>query len=63
VSQESNLRKCKKCQALKLRILDGKYYNGRDKRWLDEEGKIWNGSTCPPCNVERARLTMKRLRA
>jgi hypothetical protein len=63
MSKESNLRKCKKCQVLKIRILDGKYDNGRDKRWLDDEGKIWNGSLCPLCNVERARTTMKRLRA
>lgn len=60
---EQNKRLCKECKQLKERILQGKFTNGRDKKWTDETGKLWNGNVCPPCNVSRAKVTMKRIRA
>lgn len=62
MSLESNKRTCKVCLLLKSRISDGKF-NKRDKRWIDESGKLWNGSVCPICNKQRARENMKRLRS
>lgn len=63
MSNESNKRTCKICLLLKQRIQDGKFANGRDKRWVDESGKQWVGSICPICNSIRARENMKRLRS
>ena len=59
---EENKRVCKKCGVLKLRILSGKFdlYN---KKWTDETGKLWNGSTCPQCHLEKTRENMKKLRS
>lgn len=63
MSQEANKRLCKKCKLLIDRISDGKFTNGRDKRWVDATGKLWNGSMCPACNTERAKETMRKMRS
>jgi hypothetical protein len=54
-----NARHCKDCKLLKNRIQDGKFSNGRDKRWLDENGKLWNGNRCPDCVVLKVRESMR----
>ena len=59
---ESNARLCKVCRQLKERIQDGQY-NGKDKRWRDEAGGLWMGSTCPSCNRERIKNKMKDKRS
>lgn len=59
---ESDLRKCKKCEQLKPRVLIGKYPDGKNKKYADETGKLWNGSVCGGCNVKRANESMKKLR-
>lgn len=59
---ESNLRLCKKCNQLKTRIEAGKYPNGKDKKWSDESGKLWNGSTCGLCNSVRSKDVMQKSR-
>lgn len=59
---ESDLRKCKKCEQLKPRILMGKYPDGKNKKYADKTGKLWNGSVCGGCNVKRANDSMKKLR-
>lgn len=60
---ESQRKICKVCQELKTRVLDDSYRWGKCKLWKDEEGKLWNGLTCPPCNVKRANGYMKKLRS
>jgi len=57
-SPESNLRLCKSCKILKTRTEAGKY-NIKDKKYTDESGKLWNGSTCPSCNQERVKIKMR----
>jgi hypothetical protein len=54
VKIESNLCKCKQCGNIKLRIQQGKF-NPRDKRWVDGDGKMWNGRKCPLCVREASR--------
>ena len=61
MSEEKNLTKCKICGTLKMRIQDGKY-NERNKRWVDEAGKQWNGHKCPTCVVEISRDNMRKKR-
>jgi len=60
--KEQNLVRCKKCNDLKFRILCGKFNNGKDKRWIDENGKLWNGKLCPECNKKRSLVTMRKIR-
>lgn len=52
MNEERNLRQCKVCKEIKLRILDGKYNDGRNKKWKDENGKLWNGNNCSDCHKE-----------
>lgn len=59
---EHNKRKCKKCLQEKDRVAAGKFPNGRDKKWAELNGKLWNGNICGDCNVSRANETMKKLR-
>lgn len=59
---EKDNRKCRHCEQLKPRILIGKYPDGKNKKYADETGKLWNGSVCGSCNVKRANANMKRLR-
>lgn len=58
---ESNLRICKTCRQLKTRIESGKY-NTKDKKYLDQDGKAWNGSNCPSCNKDRLKNHMRTKR-
>jgi hypothetical protein len=58
---ESNLRICKTCRVLKTRTQAGKY-SLKDKKYVDETGKAWGGSTCPACNTERLKLHMRTKR-
>lgn len=59
---ESNKTQCKVCKAMKDRIEDGRYPDGRNKRWKDEDGKLWNGHICAACNKISATEAMKKLR-
>jgi hypothetical protein len=59
---EVNRRKCKVCGEIKVRqTLDNKFPNGRDKKHVDAEGKLWSGNTCPSCH-RRIVATRKRNR-
>jgi hypothetical protein len=58
---ETNLRLCKVCNVLKTRTLVGKY-SIKDKKYIDETGKAWNGSSCPACNSERLKNHMRTKR-
>lgn len=55
---EANNRVCKICRVLKQRIQKGSF-NYKDKRWMDETGKLWNGNICPGCNVDRMKEQMR----
>lgn len=61
MSEERNIRQCKRCKVLKERILQGKF-NDKDKKWSDPEGGIWNGHTCPTCTRIRVKESMRKLR-
>jgi hypothetical protein len=59
---EKNKRACKICKVLKDRILDGKF-DHINKRWVDETGLAWNGNVCPPCNRDRMKNVMRKIRS
>lgn len=60
--EEKNYRICKSCKKIKIRIQNGKFPNGRDKRWIDDGGKQWSGSTCPDCVKDKSKERMKAKR-
>lgn len=59
---ESNKKKCKICGEEKNRVCIGKYPNGRDKKWAQEDSKLWNGRVCGDCNVKESFKKMRRIR-
>lgn len=60
---ESNKVLCKACNQLKTKTESG-FYPGknRTKKYVDEFGLIWNGRTCPQCNRDRSKKSMKASR-
>ncbi len=59
---ETNLRHCKICSQLKSRTENGKFGKSRNKRYVDENGKLWNGNVCPGCHDKKTAANMKHLR-
>lgn len=54
---ETNKRQCKVCKVLKDRIETGKWNpEGKDKKFVDEHGKAWNGNVCPPCHKDNVKV-------
>lgn len=48
---------CSWCGQTKKRIRDGKRPESKETRFVDEQGKEWNGrKSCPPCHKDQARL-------
>lgn len=60
--KESNQVQCKICMQLKTRIHSG-YYVSKNKKFVDETGKLWSGRYCPSCNVKRSRAYMSMAKA
>lgn len=61
---ESNKRNCKACKVDKDRILAGKFPGpGGNKKWVDNENKLWSGNTCPECNTKRVKEVMQKTRS
>lgn len=58
---EINKTICKTCGQLKDRIEAGKF-NTKDRKWVDNEGKLWNGKVCGPCNSNRVKELMRNKR-
>ena len=59
---ENNTRECKKCHKFVVRLFLHDYGDGKNKKWVDDNARQWNGRECPECNVDRARETMKKAR-
>ena len=60
----SEIRKtlCKVCNESKNRIQFGTFGDSKNKRWVDETGKQWNGRVCPECQRKRSLVNMHKLR-
>lgn len=50
---EYSVIKCKGCAKECKRYRAGKYSNGKDTRYVDEQGKEFNGHTCPHCHKNK----------
>lgn len=44
---------CKVCGEKKVRNPAGKFSNGRDTKYVDAEGKLWNGRVCGSCQATK----------
>lgn len=53
---------CKICNTVKLAFFDGYFGDGKSKRWIDEDGLLFNGKICPICQVHKTRENMRKLR-
>jgi hypothetical protein len=59
--EESDISTCRLCEKIKVRKFIGKF-DDKNKKYVDDSGRLWNGRTCPQCQVDRSRNNMKRLR-
>ena len=60
--KEENLSKCSSCQEIKPRIQDGKYPDGRNKKWVNEKGELWVGRKCSDCVRSNMKSRMQVIR-
>lgn len=58
---EKDLSNCRKCGQIKTRILKGKF-DDKNKKYVDEKDRLWNGRTCPDCHGDNVRERMAKLR-
>ena len=56
--EEKNICTCKKCGVDKTRKFIGKF-DGRNNKYVDDNGKLWNGRVCPSCHKRVSRHNMK----
>ncbi len=60
-SSDIDKKHCKICGEMKVRIHNGSY-DSRNKRFVDESGKQWNGRVCPDCHANKSKSNMRVLR-
>lgn len=60
--QESRTIICKDCKLPQVAFLDGKFGDDKTKRWVDNEGRLFNGLLCPGCQVKRVGERLKNNR-
>lgn len=65
---------CKVCNQLKTRVVKTipdpvngaaipEFYPGsKNKKYVDENGRLWSGKICPNCQCNRSREGMRNLR-
>jgi hypothetical protein len=53
---------CKVCEKECKRYFAGRYPNGKDKRWIDGNGREFSGKVCPDCHANKCakRVASKR---
>ncbi len=62
-TKESDLSTCRgSCEKLKVRKHDGSF-DGKNKRFVDADGKLWNGRICPDCHKDKVKTRLKLKRA
>lgn len=63
VIPETNKKICKICNKIRNRVSAGKFPNGKDTRYTDENGKQWSGLVCPDCVKEASKVRQAKKRA
>lgn len=54
---------CKYCELNKVAYCLGLYPNNKDKKFVDSDGRQFNGKTCPNCQVLRMKLRQRSVRS
>lgn len=62
MAEESDISTCRKCGGLEVRKQDGYFPDGRNKRFVNAEGKQWSGRACPDCVCKRVKESIKEKR-
>lgn len=60
---EYSIIQCKACGETRTRYYAGRYKNGKDKRWVDEEGREFSGLKCPQCHSDKTNQTQRLKKA
>jgi hypothetical protein len=62
--KNKTLKQCKICNQYKIKINDGKRPDGRNTRFVGEDGLEWCGKICPVCHKNNVKnhLANKRLK-
>lgn len=60
--EETDISTCRKCGKLEVRQQDGYFPDGRNKKFVNAEGKQWSGRACPDCVIKRVRTQIKERR-
>lgn len=60
--KELNLSKCSNCNEIKPRICVGKFPDGRNKKYEDEQGNPYVGRKCPECVKNSMKDRMRKFR-
>lgn len=61
MKEESDLSTCRRCGARKLRKFVG-YFDDKNKRYVDEKDRLWNGRKCASCVAHESKLRMRKKR-
>lgn len=59
--EDRKIVRCKTCNVLKEATLSGTF-DGVNKRWVDSNGKLFNGKVCPDCHKEKQKNNIKAKR-
>lgn len=61
MKEESDFSICRKCGGRKLRKFVG-YFDEKNKKYVDEQGRLWNGRKCGSCAQNMSKLSMRAKR-
>ena len=60
--QETDISKCKVCGKLEVRRFKGTF-DGKNKKFVDAEDRLWNGRTCGNCHKNKVKAQTKERRS
>lgn len=60
--EEVDISQCRKCVKLEVRKQEGYFPDGRNKRFVNAEGRQWSGRACPICVRNRVKVSIKEKR-
>ena len=61
MEQDSDISKCKACGKLEVRRHVGSF-DTKNKKFVDANGKLWNGRKCPACHKNKVKTAVKEKR-
>ena len=63
MEKEIDVSKCTgPCGKLRVRKHSGSF-DGKNKRFVDDAGRLWNGRKCPDCHKNKVKVQVKEKRS